>query len=538
LNGTPHKGGKLDEGLVLLYAPRDKDEVDVILRIVEAGIQYNLSNHGTDGPLHYSYPDYTFPLVGNWTPSLENIGISPNTDSSGGWGGYIATSSINPSNWTRSYSRSAYIDPLPPRSNLDILVNAAVTRIIFASNSSADNLTATAIEYASSSGAKVQTVNVTREVILAGGSIGSPQILMLSGVGPRDVLEAAGVAVQVELPGVGQHLQDHLSTGVTWTTGAETAGDVRTSGLSTATSPQFLSFVNSATAYANISTVLGGADSASLFQAQVLSALNSSASSLVPSQYPQVVAGYKAIYETVANTIIPSQVGQVELLLSLLGSSTVTIQAALQHPLSHGRVYINSPSVFDPAVIDPQYLSHSADLTIMREGLKLARTLGSVPPICNYLGTETSPGSSVSTDEEWDEWLIKQVGTEYHPTGTCAMLPESLGGVVNAKLQVYGLANVRVADASVYPLQFSSHLGAPTYGLAEKAADIIRSFYNAEVPSVTTTTSASVATDSGSSDTASSNAASPLKYQYGGFHPYYWTLSCAAIGLITGLVAV
>lgn len=199
----------------------------------------------------------TFPVVGNWTTSLENIGIPANPDSASGqnWGGYVATSSINPSNWTRSYSRSAYIDNLPPRSNLDILVNAAVTRIIFASNSSADNLTASAVEYASSSGAEVMTVNVTREVILAGGAVGSPQILMLSGVGPRDVLEAAGVAVQVELPGVGQHLQDHLvrpsricrdnsftychcfvlqSTGVTWKTTAETAGAVRASGLSTA----------------------------------------------------------------------------------------------------------------------------------------------------------------------------------------------------------------------------------------------------------------------------------------------------------------
>lgn len=112
-------------------------------------------------------------------------------------------------NWTRSYSRSAYIDPLPPRSNLDILTGAAVTRIIF-DNTTLSNLTATAVEYASSASDEAKTVKVQKEVILAGGTVGSPQILMLSGVGPKDVLGNAGVPLLSELPGVGQHLQDHL----------------------------------------------------------------------------------------------------------------------------------------------------------------------------------------------------------------------------------------------------------------------------------------------------------------------------------------
>jgi len=145
---------------------------------------------------------------------------------------------------------------------------------------------------------------------------------------------------------------------------------------------------------------------------------------------------------------------------------------------SQGRIYITSPSAFDPPVIDPQYFSHPADVTLMREGLKLIRRLGSTAPISNLLKSETSPGPSVNTDEEWEAWMVGQAHTEFHPMGTCAMLPLAQGGVVNAKLQVYGLANVRVADASVYPFEFSSHLGAPTYGLAEQAAQIIRAFHN------------------------------------------------------------
>ena len=140
-------------------------------------------------------------------PTLSALGIPESQDTYNGqtWGSFIATSSINPRNWTRSYSRSAYIDPLPPRSNLHILPNVMATRLLFG-----DNLTASAVEYASSSTSARSSVRVNKEVILAGGAIGSPTILMQSGVGPKGVLQAAGVQVALDLPGVGQHLQDHV----------------------------------------------------------------------------------------------------------------------------------------------------------------------------------------------------------------------------------------------------------------------------------------------------------------------------------------
>jgi choline dehydrogenase-like flavoprotein len=150
--------------------------------------------------------------VADWSTTLEAVGIPMNSDPSGGEtaGSFIATSSINPNNWTRSYARAAYLDPLPPRPNLSVLPMNTVTRIIFSGNSSQGNLTATQVEYASADGAMKKTVNVNKEVILTGGAVGSPQMLMLSGVGPEDVLEAAGVDVNLVLPGVGHHLQDHL----------------------------------------------------------------------------------------------------------------------------------------------------------------------------------------------------------------------------------------------------------------------------------------------------------------------------------------
>jgi choline dehydrogenase len=126
------------------------------------------------------------------------------------WGAEVSTSTINPANWTRSYSRTGYLDPLQDHGNYDVLANAHVTRILFDSSSPSDNLTANAVEYTPDDGTTKLTVKVNKEVILAGGSVGSPAVLLHSGVGPKDVLSAAGVELVSELPGVGQHLQDHF----------------------------------------------------------------------------------------------------------------------------------------------------------------------------------------------------------------------------------------------------------------------------------------------------------------------------------------
>jgi len=146
---------------------------------------------------------------------MQTVGVPVSQDTYSGenWGAYVSTSAINPTNWTRSYSRSGYLDPLPPRSNYDVLANAYVTRLIFNSSSLTGNLTADSVEYSPDDGASKLTVKVNKEVILAGGSVGSPAVLLYSGVGPTDVLNGAGVTVVSELPGVGHHLQDHL---VSW----------------------------------------------------------------------------------------------------------------------------------------------------------------------------------------------------------------------------------------------------------------------------------------------------------------------------------
>ncbi|KAI0766229.1 GMC oxidoreductase [Trametes elegans] len=515
------------------------DEIQAI-----GNIQYKKENHGTNGPIHATYPGFLPPVVGNWTTTLGNIGVAVAEDAYGGdaWGAYIATSSINPTNWTRSYSRSGYIDPLPPRPNLSVLPNATVTRIIF-DTSNKNNLTATGVEWASGAGAPRSTVNAKKEVILAGGAIGSPHVLLHSGVGPSDVLSAAGVDVVLDLPGVGQHVQDHISTQVSWKTTAATEQSISAENTANGgtNSPEFLSFINSATAYVNITDLLG--DSAAQFKQQVLDALDSSTNSLVPSSSAEVKKGYQTIYKATAD-FLSSPVGQVEILLSLSngpvdGSNTLGIQAALQHPFSHGRIYISNNDPFTPPVIDPQYLSHSADLTIIREGLKLARKIGNTEPLKAVIGDEITPGSAVQSDEDWEKWLINQVGTEYHPSCSLAMLPREQGGVVDGDLKVYGTANVRVVDASVWAGQFSAHLQAPVYGLAEQAAKFIRATYNGVGwPSKNSSSSSNSSSSTTSTGSRSTTSAQPDKNAALALSPHVFggSAALALVGVLATLV--
>ncbi|KAL0572779.1 hypothetical protein V5O48_009192 [Marasmius crinis-equi] len=449
-------------------------------------ISTNGQSASSSGPIRTGFPGM-YSAVGDYSDALNAAGIASNSDAYSGksWGGFVARSFIDNGNWTRSYSRSAYIDPIS-RPNLTILVKSTVTRIIFDSNH-----TATGVEYAETKDGERFTVGVKKEVIVTAGAVGSPQVLMLSGVGPKDVLTAANVPVQFELPGVGQHLQDHLSTLVIYGTQQNTSASLYKAGMN---SPEFLSFVNSAIAYVNSTYLFGDVTD---FQKQVEGQFSES---LIPSTSSEVLAGAKAIYDARAKTILSSQVGQIELLFGNMFADSMSIGVAIQQPFSQGRVYINSASAFDYPVIDPNYLSHPADKVILRQGIKAARTVGSMSALSGDLQGESSPGSNVVSDDDIEKWLAGQVATEYHPSSSCAMLPQSKGGVVDPNLKVHGLNNVRVADASVFPFVFTAHLGGPVYGLAEQAANIIRAQYNGvALPGSSSSSSA------GSSPTANTN---------------------------------
>ncbi|PWY99221.1 alcohol oxidase [Testicularia cyperi] len=484
----------------------------------------NTASHGNDGPLHVSYPAVTYPAVGAFLQAAAQEGTAISTDPDAGqsWGAFLATSNINPSNWTRSFSRTAYLDPFTYRSNLNVLTGHQVTKIVFDGSKDANgNVRATGVQYAAASGQQTHTVNARREVILSAGAINDPQILQLSGVADRGLLSSLDIQTVVDLPGVGYHLQDHLSTGVVWAP----AQGVNMPPASVTGNAETDSYVNSAIAYVSGATIFGNEWNT------IVSDMRSNLSAAVDAYNApaSVKEGYRQTYTSQIDKIFPTDIGPIELLFAL-SFGGIQVQAALQHPLSRGSIKITSQNPFAAPAIDPAYLSNEVDMSILREGFKLARRVGQQSPLSNYIGNEQAPGSGVQSDSQWENWIRGTVGTEYHPSSTCSMLPRDQGGVVDADLLVYGTNNLRVIDASVPPISFAAHLMSITYGLAEIGAELIQNKLQADLQaannqaSATASSSNAAATTSGGSRPATSNSSSSSS-------------SAAASSLLAGLGA-
>lgn len=166
--------------------------------------------------------------------------------------------------------------------------------------------------------------------------------------------------------------------------------------------------------------------------------------------------GYEAIYNATLNTLLNSPAGQIEILLSHRRPGRCVALTAPQRPFSQGHIHILFDDPFALPVIDSQRLTRNADTVVLGEGLKVAGKIGHTAPLGSSVGDEVTPGSSVQPDDGWDKRLASAIGTEF-PSLSCAMLPQAPGGVLGSDLTVYGLANVRIVDFSMLPIQFSAH---------------------------------------------------------------------------------
>ncbi len=422
----------------------------------------------------------------------------------------ITPSTLNMRNQTRSDSKAGYIDPLPPRSNLVILTGQQVTQVLFnGSTDASGNVIASGIKFQASATGTSYSVQANKEVILAGGTIGSAQLLQLSGVGPKALLTGLGITSVLDLP-VGYNLQDHVSYSLYWSTpqGSLTWGNLSTSATLKASElteyktshTGMWTYINEAVGYPSMTDIAGSASAAATYATTVQSAIASTVSDVTSwmTLPGSVATGLSAQY-TLQQAWLTQDIGQLEIIMTTLGpagSNTLGIQVALQHPWSRGTVLINSTSAFVQPQINPDYFGVGYDIDIIGYGSEFARTLAAASPLSTVMITETLPGATV-TGDALANYTKNACGTEYHPLGTCAMMPQASGGVVDTNLLVYGSANLRVMDASIIPLHISAHLMATTYGIAEKGADILKAKYAA------TTTSGS---GSGNGTVASSTA--------------------------------
>ncbi|KEP51255.1 GMC oxidoreductase [Rhizoctonia solani 123E] len=449
------------------------------------GMTIDASVHGTSGPIQTTMSEYIYDPISNWVSTFVNVGMKKGDLASGDTNvATISPSTLNPTNYTRSNSLAGYITPVGPRKNLVILTGMQATGLVWGTKSSRGAV-ATGVNFAASAGAQTYSVKASKEVILCAGVIGSAQLLQVSGVGPKALTDSFNIKSVVDLPGVGQNLQDHEATSVAWSVDGATWLDLLTNDTLQAeqlaeyreSSTGLWTYINEAVAYPNIQDILG--TSADTWISSVSSQLPSVLSSLSKAQSLDSTV-LKGITEqfNVQLDMLKNGVGQLEIIMNMLvGPGSAGIQVAQQHAWSRGEVKLTSASIFDYPTVNPNYLSNGWDVDIMNAGVKFVRRVGSTAPMSSYFKAEGDTTSGAKTDAAINTFVAGSIASEYHPIGTCSMLPLDMGGVVDTTLRVYGTANVRVVDASVMPIHVTAHTVAPTYAIAEYGADIVKMAY-------------------------------------------------------------
>lgn len=389
--------------------------------------------HGTDGPLGVSAPRGALPVCDAFIRAGQEYGIPYNHDFNGREPAGIGYYQLTQKNVRRSSTAVAFLRPVQDRANLTVMTGTEASRIVV------ENSRATSLEFRQ--GNKAKTVRARREIILASGAIGSPRLLMLSGIGPADHLREAGVDSVHDLPGVGSNLQDHINLcAIAECTGRHSYDGVDRLDRSVVAGLQYMLFKS-------------GPVTASLFE----------------------TGGFWYADETARSPDVQFHLGQgsgIEKGIARINGAGITLNSAFLRPRSRGTVRLAGADPRAAPLIDPNYWDDPHDLEMSLKGLEMAREILSQPALKPFLRKEVLPGPSVTSREALYDYACRMAKTDHHPVGTCRMGHDTMA-VVSPDLKVRGLQGLRVCDASIMPTINSSNTNAPTVMIAEKASDMI-----------------------------------------------------------------
>ncbi|MBO3459689.1 GMC family oxidoreductase N-terminal domain-containing protein [Aetokthonos hydrillicola Thurmond2011] len=361
--------------------------------------------HGIAGPLNVSNLLRPNELSQIFIKAGIEVGLSFNKDFNGIQQEGVGLYRVNQLNGKRHSAAAAYLHPCWKRPNLTLKENAQATRILF------ENNRVIGLEYIQNQ--NIQTIKVNKEVLLCGGTINSPQLLMLSGVGSAEQLKNLGIPVVTDIPGVGQNLHDHIQVFVSYESkqpiDVDIASNIGEAGGFTKTKPE-----------------LSAPDLQLIF-------------------VPVPDLNYRTSSK----------------------SQGFAIGTALTYPKSRGYLALRSNNPFDPPIIQPNYLGVREDLDVLVEGVKLVRKIASASVFDAFRGQEKFLGFA-----EISDYIRAMAETQFHPVGTCKMGNDHMS-VVDAQLRVHGVDGLRVIDSSIMPVITRGNTYAATIMIAEKAADII-----------------------------------------------------------------
>lgn len=379
------------------------------LRRSERAIGRDPRYRGLEGPMKVAPLPETDPLWEAFFDAGVEAGNPPNEDANGpsavgtGWLEHTIVGGV------RQSAADAYLTPIAGRANLEISAASHVRRLLI------KDTKCRGVEY--SKGGQLHRAFADRDVIVSAGAIGTPHLMMLSGVGPAAHLHDVGIKVVEDLPGVGANLHDHLMSQVAYAASQPVRVDPRR-----ARKPVILTRSNS-----------GAAPDLQMFPAEVV-------------VHPRFAPAFDENgYSIIFSVVTPASRGSIRLVNA----------DPYQHPL-----------------IDPNYLADGSDLERMVIGLRRARSIGAAAALGSWRAREVHPGPDVQSDVAIESYLRGAASTYFHPVGTCKIGTDGMS-VVDPRLSVYGIENLRIADASVMPSIVSANTNAAVLGIAERAASLI-----------------------------------------------------------------
>lgn len=400
--------------------------------------------HGADdmraqgGPLHVSEAYETGPLYEAILRGGESLGIRRNPDYNGADQEGFARTQTTIKNGIRQSTAVAYLDPARTRSNLRVVTGALATRLIL------EGKRCVGVAYRVANSDEVE-VRAGREVIVSCGGVAAPQLLELSGIGRPDVLAPLGIEVRHALPGVGEHLRDHINARIVWRLKRRGLSyNERMKGLPSR-GWQFLRYLATRRGFMAMPS------------APMVGFLKTR---------PELESADIQVH------VMPYVIRDAarRLLYDWPGMSLTCYQL---RPESLGSIHVRSADAREHPEIRFNFLSDAIDRRTMIDGLRLIRKVAEAEPLDPIRGEEVEPGSGVTSDEALLDYIRRTANTAFHPVGTCRMGPGE-DCVVDSRLRVHGISGLRVADASIMPTMVSGNTNAASIMIGEKASDMIR----------------------------------------------------------------
>ena len=390
---------------------------------------------GRHGPLRVTDPDWHDPLFASIISAAAEVGIDHNPDYNGAYQDGIAMSQATISRGRRMSTAHCYLEPIRRRKNLNVSTNALAECLLF------NYARCTGVRYRI--GSDVRDAQAHREVVVSGGSVNSPQLLELSGVGQAERLRELGIEVRRDLPGVGENLRDHFAPRTLWAIGAK--------GYSFNDRGRGVGLVRQMLRY-----IIGGKG---MF-AMVAVPLRAFVRSREGLEAADLLLGWlPMLYDAKPAPKLSAQSG-------------LTCYAHPMRPESKGSIHIHSADANDQPAIDFNFLSAPVDAELTVAAVRIAQSIMRAPALRPLEVSEIAPGETLSTDDEIIDWVKATAETTFHPVGTCKMGPDRMA-VVDERLRVHGIEGLRVADASIMPTLISGNTNAPSIMIGEKAADMM-----------------------------------------------------------------